>query len=314
MSAHIVVVGSLNADFVINVSRFPVQGETITGQAFRVFPGGKGANQAYAAARLGGHVSMVGQVGNDAHAAWLKQNLASAGVDVSHVRQDQSVSSGIATITIDDHGQNQIIVVPGANGTFGPQELEQSRPLIAAARLVLLQLEVPLETVQAAASCARESGALVILDPAPARDIPDSLLACADYITPNETELAIMTNTPPELLTRDRAENLARQLAERGGGKVIVKMGAQGALLISNGDAHFWPAVPVKAVDSTAAGDAFNAAFAWGLGDGLTEQEAGAFASAAAACSVTRPGAQPSMPARSDVESLLLQKRFACDG
>jgi ribokinase len=305
MSAPIVVIGSLNADFVISVPRFPVPGETITGHGFRVFPGGKGANQAYAAARLGGQVSMVGQVGHDAQADWLKQNLASVGVDVSQVRHDQSVSSGIAAITIDDHGENQIIIVPGANGTFNHDQLELSRGVIARAQLVLLQLEVPLATVQAAARWAKDAGAIVILDPAPARQIPDALLACADYVTPNETELAILTASPGVELSREAVAALARKLLERGARKVIVKMGGHGALLVGEGQEHFWPALRVKAVDSTAAGDAFNAAFAWALGDGRSELEAGTFAAAAAACSVTRPGAQPSMPARLEVDMLL---------
>jgi ribokinase len=155
MSSSIVVIGSLNADFVIRVPRFPVPGETLAGHEFSIFPGGKGANQAYAAAKLGGRVSMVGQVGNDAQASWLKDNLAAAGADTTHVHTDPTVSSGIATITIDAEGCNQIIIVPGANGTFGPDRLEPSRELISAAGWVLLQLEVPLETVEAAARIAR---------------------------------------------------------------------------------------------------------------------------------------------------------------
>jgi len=199
MDSHIVVVGSLNADFVINLARFPVPGETVISNDFALFPGGKGANQAYAAARLGANVSLVGQVGNDVHAQWLKQHLASAGVNVSHVHQDGQdgeVPSGMAVVTIDASGQNQIVVVPGANGAFGVERLERSRDLIASARFVLLQLEIPLETVTAAARIAKAAGALVILDPAPARVIPDDLLALVDYLTPNETELAILTGSP----------------------------------------------------------------------------------------------------------------------
>jgi ribokinase len=322
MSSMIVVIGSLNADFVIDVPRFPVPGENMVGGAFQVFPGGKGANQAYAVARLGGKVSMIGQVGMDSHGDRLKQNLASAGVDVSHVHHDPTVSTGIATITTNAQGQNQIILVPGANGTFGPDQLKRSQRLIAAARLVLLQLEIPLETVQAAATLARQAGALVILDPAPARQIPDSLLACADYITPNETELAILTGLEPRDLDPAQAAELAGILLGRGARKVLVKMGAQGALLISGQHLerphpvgfspspahaldHFWPALPVTAVDTTAAGDAFNAAFACALADGQPELEAGLFAAAAAACSVLRAGAQPSMPTRDQVNALL---------
>jgi ribokinase len=311
MNPRLVVVGSLNADFVIRVPRFPVPGETLVGLDFRVFPGGKGANQAYAAARLGSQVCMVGQVGADAHAGWLKSNLASAGVDVSQVQADPDVSSGIATITINDQGQNQIIIVPGANGTLHPDRLDRSRQVISSAGQVLLQLEVPLPTVLSAARLAREGGARVILDPAPAQPLPDELLALADYLTPNETELAILTGSRASSFSREEAARLARQLLRRGARKVIVKMGAQGALLLSADHEHFWPALPVKAVDTTAAGDAFNAAFAAALARGKPEREAGVYATGAAACSVQRVGAQPSMPTHQEVMDALPERRGA---
>ena len=305
MNSRIVVIGSLNADFVVNVGRFPVPGETLVGQEFKVFPGGKGANQAYGAAKLGGKVSLVGQVGNDTQAEWLKNNLASVGVDVSCVHRDASVSSGIAAITIDGSGQNRIIIVPGANGTFGVEQLERSRDAIASAGLVLLQLEIPMQTVAAAARMARQAGAVVILDPAPAQPVSDDLLYAVDYLTPNESELAILTATPPRELARSAAAQLAGKLRARGAKKVIVKLGAQGALLVADRQEHFWPARKVTAMDTTAAGDAFNAAFAYALAEGKSEIAAGEFATAAAACSVTSAGAQPSMPTRAEVEALL---------
>lgn len=305
MNSHIVVVGSLNADFVVRLPRFPQPGETVAGRDFQIHPGGKGANQACAAARLGGQVSMLGQVGNDAQADWLKQNLASVGVDAALVHRDSNVSSGIAIITINAAGQNQIVIVSGANGTFGLEHLERGRDLIASARFVLLQLEIPLATVEAAALLARKAGATVILDPAPAQKLSTAVLACADYLTPNETELAILADARPGELTRAEATRLAQTLRERGAKKVLVKMGAQGALLLTEHDEHFWPAIPVRAVDTTAAGDAFNAAFACALANGRSEFDAGRFATAAAACSVTRAGAQPSMPTRAEVEALL---------
>ncbi len=306
MTSRIVVVGSLNADFVLGVERFPAPGETIAGRAFAVIPGGKGANQAYAAARLGGRVSMVGQVGGDVHAELLKRNLAGMGVDVAHVGIDESASSGIAVITVDAHGQNQIVLVAGANGTFGVEELMKSEEVIAQAGFVLLQLEIPLPTVERAARIGKANGALVILDPAPAQRVSDELLALADYVTPNETELAALTHSSfgGHLVARD-AEAKARELLSRGARKVIVKMGAQGALLVATEESQSWPAVPVTPVDTTAAGDAFNAAFAVALADGRTETDAGRFATAAAALSVTRRGAQPSMPTRGEVENLL---------
>ncbi len=303
---RIVVVGSLNADFVITMSRFPAPGETVVGTDFTVFPGGKGANQAYAAAKLGGPVSMVGQVGNDAQAEWLKQNLASAGVAVAHVQRDARVSSGIAVIAIDGSGQNQIVIVPGSNGTFDVASLERSKILIESGGLVLLQLEIPMETVAAAARLAKGAGALVILDPAPARPVSDELLGVIDYVTPNETELAILTGASADHpFTRAEAAQMAQTLRARGAKRVIVKMGSLGALLVAEAQEHFWPALPVTAVDTTAAGDAFNAAFAVALAAGKPELEAGRFATAAAACSVTRRGAQPSMPTYQEVEELL---------
>ncbi|MCL5097306.1 MAG: ribokinase [Candidatus Omnitrophica bacterium] len=305
MNSQIAVIGSLNADFVINLERFPVAGETLIGRDFKVFPGGKGANQAYGVARLGGRVSMIGQVGNDAQADWLIANLAAAGVDTAQVRRDPTVASGVALIAIDAAGQNQIIIVPGANGNFGLDQLKASRETIASAGLVLLQLEIPMPTVEAAARLAKESGAVVIFDPAPARPISDELLAGADYVTPNETELAILTGVPPSDFTLAEALGKARELRARGAKKVLVKMGAKGALLVGDGMEHHWPAMPVTAVDTTAAGDAFNAAFAFALAEGQTELEAGRFATAAAACSVTRPGAQPSMPTREEVQAML---------
>lgn len=303
MNSRIVVVGSLNADLVIGLDRFPMPGQTVVGRDFKVYAGGKGANQAYAVAKLGGQVSMVGQVGNDSYADWLRQNLASAGVDVSHVRSDLKVSSGVATIAIDAAAQNQIVVVPGANGTFSPERLERSRDLIASAKVVLLQLEIPLETVATAASIAKEAGALVLLDPAPATVLPDTLLRCADYVTPNETELAVLTGTKPPTFTPAEARELALRFQQSGANNVLVKLGAQGALLVGGGQEHFWPAISVRAVDTTAAGDAFNAAFAFALVEGKTAIDAGRFATAAAACSVTRPGAQASMPTREEVEA-----------
>jgi ribokinase len=309
MSARIVVVGSLNADFVFTTQRFPAPGETVNGKDFAVFAGGKGANQAYAAARLGGQVAMIGQVGKDAQAGWLKQNLAAAGVDVAGVLTDPAVSSGVAFIGIDGSGQNRIVVVSGSNGTLTPDRLEKNAALLAGASLVLLQLEIPLETVAAAARRAKEAGATVILDPAPAQPLPADLLRCVDYLTPNETELAALTGaTTDGPLSRVEAAERARLLRQLGAGKVIVKMGAAGALLVGETAEHFWPAFPVIALDSTAAGDAFNGAFAVSLAEGTPEVAAGRFAAAAAACSVARRGAQSSMPTQDEVEALL-QKR-----
>jgi ribokinase len=309
MNHEIVVVGSLNADYVINLPRFPLPGETVSGSNFDIYPGGKGGNQSFAAARLGGRVAMVGQVGNDSHADELKRNLESAGVDTTYLQRDTNVASGIAFISIDSEGRNQIIVVPGANGTFTAERLSSCQELIAGARVVLLQLEIPMATVLAAARFAKSGGegkAIVILDPAPAQDIPDELLTIVDYITPNETELATLNDAPCEgSLHRNEASQMARRLLSRDAQRVIVKLGSQGALLVGEDYEHFWPPVPVVAVDTTAAGDAFNAALAVALAAGRSEIEAGEFATMAAAYSVTRKGAQPSMPTLQEIENLL---------
>jgi ribokinase len=309
VGSGITVVGSLNADLMVAVRRLPAPGETVTGHGFVVLPGGKGANQAFAAGKLAGGqlpVRMVGQVGGDAYGGWLRQNLAGAGVDVRQVTEDRASPTGLAMIAVDAGGQNQIVVVPGANGTLVPGVLTAGHAAVAEAAVVLLQLEIPLPTVQTAARIAREGGAVVILDPAPARAVADVLLRSVDYLTPNESELAVLTGGAPQpSLRRGEAVTRARQLIARGVRKVLVKMGRQGALLVTESAEQLCPAFPVEAVDTTAAGDAFNAGLAFALARGAPEAEAIRFAAATGAVAVTRPGAQPSMPSRSEVEALL---------
>lgn len=308
---HIAVVGSLNVDSVVRLDRFPGPGETLMGHDHNLFPGGKGANQAFAAGRLLAgtevQVDMLGQVGGDAHAAWLRQNLHSAGVHTEGVLTDQSVSSGVAIIGIEAGGQNRIIVVPGANGTFTPTRFEQVQGLVDRASYVLLQLEIPLETVQSAAARARENGAVVILDPAPAQRLPNTLIAAADFITPNESELRTLLHQPPseKALTLAQAEAGARALLEQGARNVLVKMGGQGAACWGQVGHFHWPSFRVTAVDTTAAGDAFNAGFAAALALGMPMAPAGRYACATAAIAVTRAGAQPAMPCRNEVEALV---------
>ena len=212
--------------------------------------------------------------------------------------------TGVALITVDASGQNQIVLVPGANGAFTPDRFVPAESALARARVVLLQLEIPLETVLAAARAARRAGATVILDPAPAQALPDALVALADYLTPNETELASLTG---DGAVRDEGDVRARaaQLLARGAARVLVKWGARGAALLTRDDEHWWPAHAVQVVDTTAAGDAFNGAFAVALAGGGSPATAGLFATAAAGLSVTRPGAQPGMPSRREVEQFL---------
>jgi ribokinase len=304
MGARIVVVGSLNADLVVRVDRFPAPGETVAGRDFAVIPGGKGANQACAAARMGGDVSMIGRVGADAHGELLRRSLASAGVDVSDVRPHPRCATGVALITVDGAGENDIVIVPGANGTFTVEELERGGGRLDSASVLLLQLEIPLATVHAAARRARRAGATVILDPAPAAPLPDTLLREVDYLTPNETELAALLGG-----VRPGDETAAaRALVGRGARNVVVKRGERGALLVGAGGETVWPAFTVDAVDATAAGDAWNGAFAFALADGRSPGDAGRLATAAATVSVTRRGAQPSMPTLAEAEALIKER------
>ncbi len=299
----IVVVGSLNADLVVHVPRFPVAGETISGEGFVLLPGGKGANQACAAGRLGGVVAMVGQVGRDDQGGMLRESLRRAGVDVRLVDQDEQAATGVAIISIDATGENQIILAAGANGTFTPERLARALPLIRGASVLLLQLETPLDTVMRAAMEAQAAGVTVVLDPAPARDIPDQLLRLASYVTPNEGELARLVGAPvADEPSMAEIDSQAALLIARGATRVLAKLGARGARLITANGATQWPARPVTPVDTTAAGDAFNGAFAVALSEGADLDRAVRFATTAAAISVTRHGAQPSMPSRQEVD------------
>jgi ribokinase len=305
----IVVVGSLNVDWVVTVPRFPRAGETVCGESLVTHPGGKGGNQAAAAARIGAGrvaVRMVGQVGGEAQGSWLVRGLSDAGVDVSAVAIDPTVASGTALVVVDRQAQNQIIIVAGANGTFESERFATMAGALDAADLVLLQLEIPLETVEAAARAAHHRHACVVLDPAPARCLDAALLGLCDYVTPNESELRVLLGeNPAEMLTIDGARDGAKRLRARGARNVVVKMGMSGALLVGQAGEIHWPAVHVTAVDSTAAGDVWNGAFAVALAERLGVEAAGAFANAAAALAVTRPGAQPSIPARAEVDALL---------
>ncbi len=302
----VVVVGSLNVDYVVRVTRFPEPGETLTGNRFETFAGGKGANQASAAARLGARVALVGRVGQDGPGDWVVGQLNAAGVDTGAVGHDPGATTGIALITVADEGQNTIVLVPGANGAFEIEWLDRQHATLAGARFVLLQLEIPDAVVLEAARRARAAGAIVLLDPAPARPVSDELLACCDYVTPNESELAALTGQAPVTsLEREDAVRLAEQIRRRQPVKVLVKMGAAGALLVGPDGVRAWAAPAVQALDTTAAGDCFNGAFAAALAEGLIEDEAGRFATFAASLSATRAGAQPSMPTRAEVQAFM---------
>ena len=301
MRSDIVVVGSLNADLVTRLDRFPAPGQTVSALDFAVYAGGKGANQAYAAARLGGKVSMVGCLGQDAYGELLAQSLRDVGVNLSGVTREADAPTGVALIALDASGENQIVVVAGANARLDPARLETSASSLAAAAVVLLQLEVPLATVTAAARIAHAGGAIVILDPSPAQPLPRELLACVDYLTPNQSELQTLTGRA----AGSQVDRAARDLASGFGFKVIVKMGEAGALLVDGDRQDVWPSVRVAAVDTTGAGDAFNAALAVALSEGRSLADAGRWAVTAGALCVSRAGAQPSMPTREEVEKTL---------
>ncbi len=303
MPTHIVVTGSLNMDLVARAPRIPRPGETIIGGDFCTVPGGKGANQAVAAARLGAQVSMIGQVGRDAFAQALLDNLAAAGVDHSFVAQDPDAATGVALIVVDDAGENSIVVAPGANMRLSPTDVDEAESVVAAADALLLQLESPLETVTRAAEVARAHGVTVVLNPAPARSLPDELLALVDVLIPNETETALLTGLP----VRDRAEaeTAAAALHELGVGTMILTLGERGALLSREQGSEHFAAFEVTPVDTTAAGDAFVGGFAVALTEGRTLSEAVRWGNAAGALATTKLGAQPSMPTRQDLENLL---------
>jgi ribokinase len=317
----IVVVGSLNADLVSRVAHLPAPGETVSAMAFDTYCGGKGGNQACAAAKLGGRVALIGCVGDDEAGRMLIGSLRAAGVDVSAVDVVCGAPSGTALVTVDAAGQNQIIVVPGANQALTPDRLARHRDLLAAASVVLLQLEIPLETVRAAARIARAASganaagatsatgaasARVILDPAPApppgHPLPDELFADVDYLTPNETELTLIADPHPHASS---IVGRARTLLRRGVGSVIVTMGEAGATLVEGGREYNWPARPTTVVDTTAAGDTFNAALAVALAGGASIEDAGTFACVAASISVSRAGAQSSMPTLDEVRAII---------
>ena len=301
MHAKVVVVGSLNMDLVARAQRLPRAGETLPGEAFFTAPGGKGANQAVAVARLGGSVAMVGNVGDDAYGQQLRKALEREGVDCQAVSVCEGVSSGVALITVDAASQNCIVIIPGGNGLLTPQSVQRFDTLLQAADVIICQLEVPAETVAWALARGHELGKRVILNPAPATGpLPSTWFGRIDYLTPNESEAEALTGIT--VTDQGSALRAGERLLQLGAGKVIITLGAQGALLVTaQGHQHF-PAPVVQPVDTTAAGDTFVGGFAAALVRGLEEGEAIAFGQRAAALSVTRVGAQPSIPYLSELQ------------
>lgn len=305
MSHHLLVVGSLNLDLTAYTTRLPNMGETILGSDFRTFPGGKGANQAVAAARLGAQVSMVGKVGADDFGKSLIENLEKNGVDAACVFRDEQHPTGTALITVDENGRNTIVVISGSNYALQPQDIRRCEERIAAADVLLLQLETPLETVFEAAKLAHQHGVRVLLTPAPARVLPQELFSLVDVLLPNETEASVLTGLP---VTNDSEIAAAAQaLRGMGAGSVLITCGKRGAYFMDANTQMFIDAFPVQSVDSTAAGDAFTGGFGTALAEGLPLAEALRWGSAAGALSVTRRGAQSALPTRAELEQFLAE-------
>ena len=300
---RIVVLGSLNIDLVQRVRRFPQPGETVFGDDLHSYPGGKGANQAVAVARLGQAVAMIGQVGTDAFAAPLLASLRDAGVATDLV-QESARPTGAATILVAEDGQNSIVVSPGANGTLTPAMVCSSLERFSAGSILLCQLESPFDAVEAALRFAKSRGMTTILDPAPAHQDCLQWLPYIDYLTPNETEAAHLAGLRSPIVTAADAERAASRMRQHGANAVLLKLGGRGCFVSAPDRAALVAAFEVSAVDSTAAGDCFNGAFAVALVEGLPIMDAVQFANAAAALSVTRRGAQSSLPNRNEVDEL----------
>ena len=294
----ILVVGSLNADLVVRAPRFPQPGETISGEDLQVIAGGKGANQAVAAARLDASVSMLGRVGKDNFGDFLLENLKSNHVDSQLVQRDEA-PTGTAIIIVDSNGQNSIVLSAGANGKVSATDLAS----FPDHKLLLLQLEIPTETVLSAAQRAHENGLRVILNPAPAQHIPAELIALADFIIPNETELSLLIGLPVN--DTNSTEQAARALLRSGAKNVIVTLGSKGALIVSDTQVTHVDTYKVKVVDTTAAGDAFIGGFATGLLQDRSLEESVRYGCACGALATTKFGAQPSLPTKTEVDTFM---------
>jgi len=294
-------------DLVVRAPHMPIPGETVIGSDFRTIPGGKGANQAVAAARLGAEVTMIGRVGDDDFGRAQLRNLGELGIDTTHVMVDPEAATGIALITLDASGQNSIVLAPGANMRLTKEDINAARGAIVQSDVLVLQLENPLEVVAYAIDIAYAEGVKVFLNPAPARSLPKETLARLDYLIPNESETALLTGI--EVADINSAKEAAERLREEGVGTVILTLGAQGAFLVSAEESVHVPGYEVEVVDTTAAGDAFVGGFAVALAQSQNLAEAVRYANAAGALAVTRLGAQPSLPTRQEVEEFMQELR-----
>lgn len=300
----ILIIGSLNMDMVIGMKDMPVVGETVLGGNPTYIPGGKGANQAYAVGSLGGNAAMLGCLGNDSHGRALLENMKKSGIDCSGLSMLEQYPTGMAVIYVNEEGNNSIVVISGANRACDVEYLKAYDEMICASDYVIFQMEIPCETVFYGIGRAKELGKTVILNPAPApENLPDEILAKVDYLTPNETEIVKITGKPDE--TMENIQMGAQELFRKGVKNILVTLGSQGAMLVNEEGVHRYPTKKVDPVDTTAAGDCFNAAFVVGLSEGMTDAEAIQFANTASCIAVTRNGAQSSIPTREEVEEVM---------
>jgi ribokinase len=299
--SSITVIGSSNTDMVVMTSHFPAPGETILGGEFLMNAGGKGANQAVAAARSGGKVFFVGKVGTDIFGENAIENIKKEGIDVSGISIDPDAASGVAQIIVDENGENSIVVAPGANLKLTRNDIDHAESQISQADILLMQLEIPVDTIVYAAQKAHKLGKKVILNPAPATELPDELFEYLYMITPNESETELLTGI--KVTDQSSAAEAAKALKTRGVGNIIITMGSKGAFVFTDELEQVVPAFDVQAVDTTAAGDCFNGALAVGLGTGKDLIEAVRYANRAASIAVTRAGAQASLPYKKEVEA-----------
>ena len=302
-SAKILVIGSFMMDLVVRTDRVPENGETVIGTSFDRFPGGKGANQAVAATRLGGQVAMAGKLGLDGFGDQMLDTLNGETVNTEYVLRDKSASTGVGLITLDRNGNNRIVVVPGANLHYCPEELTQIEHVIQTSDIVMLQLEMDLRVTECAVELATKHGVPVVLNPAPARILSDRLLRSVTYLTPNETEAEILTGVRVDSI--EQAEEATSILLGKGVKIVVITLADKGALVASEQGVFHIPGFPVQPVDTVAAGDAFNGAFALAVAQGDSLSEAVCFANAVGALTVTRDGAIPSLPTRTEVEEFM---------
>ncbi|CAI2490549.1 ribokinase [Serratia plymuthica] len=305
-TGKLVVLGSINADHILNIEQFPRPGETVIGKQYKVAFGGKGANQAVAAGRSGADIAFIACVGADDIGERIRLQLATDRIDTQPIEAIADNTTGVALIFVNAEGENVIGIDAGANAAVTPDYLARYQQRVIEADALLMQLESPLETVMAAARLAKQHQTQVILNPAPARELPDELLALVDMITPNETEAQRLTGIA--IANDDDAARAAKALHDKGIGTVIITLGSRGVWLSENGNGKLVPGFKVKAVDTIAAGDTFNGALVTALLEGKTMANAVRFAHAAAAIAVTRPGAQPSVPWREEIDAFLLQQ------